>query len=447
MHPLFDVLRERHLTTLKIRCDWRTGTDRVLGSTEWSPEQLFADYGRTFTIESELTNAPKALSDAHTRGLLDAGGCSALLVYLLGLMRKGRHQGVDIWRHPARPIVVISNMHSNVLGIGNRAHAIRAGGIRRHNVSEPLEEVLVDGLNLARGMSFKNAAAQIAFGGSKICVVSDPIDPDDDEAMGFLAWCIDRSRSFTGPDMGFEPRHADVLRDRFTRNIVGGSKGALGPTGGPTAHGLFVALCEAVSHHLSRENLSGLRVALQGLGAVGAPFGRALLNADIAELRIAEHDAGRIDAFFHNLPAEARERTSVVDPEQILFQGVDIVSPNAIGGVLDQTVIDRLRCRIVMGAANNQLAASSQQDELALSDRLAARGILFQVGWMHNAAGVIAGREEWQHQESAQMDRVILHLERVCRDGVRANLEEARANGCTPTAMAYKRIERQIYPE
>jgi len=361
-------------------------------------------------------------------------------------MRKGRHQGVDFWLHPTRPILVISNMHSNVLGVANRQHAVRAGGIRRHELEEPLEDVLVDGLNLARGMSFKNAAAQIPFGGSKICVASAPIAADDSEAMGFLAWCIDRSRSFTGPDMGFEPRHADVLRERFTQNIVGGSQGALGPTGGPTAHGLFLALSEAVAHHIDRPSLSGLRVALQGLGAVGAPFGKALLKADVAELRVADHDRGRVDAFLSSVSAEARERTSVVEPDQILFQGVDIVSPNAIGGILDPDVIDRLRCRIVMGAANNQLAASSQEDELALAARLAARGILFQVGWMHNAAGVIAGCEEWRHQEAAQMDRVIIHLERVCRDGVRTNLEEARTAGCTPTEMAYKRIERQIYP-
>ena len=113
-------------------------------------------------------------------------------------------------------------MHSNVLGIANGRHAIRAGGIRRHEPHEPEYEVLVDGLNLARAMSYKNAAAQIPYGGSKVCVVSEPVALDDLEALGFLAWCLDRARCFTGPDMGFTPEHADVLRAHFTRNIVGG---------------------------------------------------------------------------------------------------------------------------------------------------------------------------------------------------------------------------------
>ena len=447
MHPLFTALRERHVTSLRVRYDWRTITDLVIASTEWSREQQFAAYGRDFTIESQLTDRPRIWSDHDSRQILDDGGCSATLDHLLGLMRKGRHQGVDIWLHPTREIFVISNMHSNVLGLGNRAHAIRAGGIRRHDPRERLERVFGDGLNLARGMSFKNAAAQIPYGGSKICVVSDFIDPEDMEAMGFLAWCIDRSRSFTGPDMGFEPRHADALRAHFTRNIVGGSKGALGPTGGPTAHGLFLALNAAVAHYLDQPNLNGLVVGLQGLGEVGSPLGKAILAADVSELRIADTDSRRIDRFLKKLPPKRRERTVVVDPEKILFEEVDVMSPNAHGGVLGPWEIDRLRCRIVMGAANNQLVAISQEEELELADRLAARGILYQIDWMHNTAGVIAGCEEWQHQESAQMDRVINHLGRVCREGVHANLEEARAIGCTPTAMAYQRVERQIYPE
>ena len=100
-----------------------------------------------------------------------------------------------------------------------------------------------------------------------------------------------------------------------------------------------------------------------------------------------------------------------------------------------------------MGGANNQLRATSQEREAELAQRLANRDILYQVDWMHNTAGVIAGCEEYLHQEDAQMDRVLAHLEQVCRDGVRINLDDARKNDCTPTAMAYRRIEEQIYPK
>ena len=99
-----------------------------------------------------------------------------------------------------------------------------------------------------------------------------------------------------------------------------------------------------------------------------------------------------------------------------------------------------------MGGANNQLRATSQEREAELAQRLANRDILYQVDWMHNTAGVIAGCEEFLNQEDAQMDNVLTHLERVCRGGVRTNLAEARENDCTPTEMAYRRIEQQIYP-
>ena len=306
--------------------------------------------------------------------------------------------------------------------------------------------VLVDGLNLARGMSFKNAAAQIPFGGSKICVHSNPIGLDDLEGLGFLAWCIDQSRCFTGPDMGFEPEHADILRTHFTRNIVGGPAGALGPTGGPTAQGVFLSLKEAVKHHLDKSGFDGLDVAVQGLGAVGAPLAHLLLEAGVAQLLVADSGVECLASFLADLPEQWRGRTRSVDPDKVLFEKVDIVSPNAIGGVFSAEEIDRLQCRIVMGGANNQLRATSQEGEAVLAERLANRGILYQVDWMHNTAGVIAGCEEYLHQEDAHMDRVVAHLERVCGEGVRANLFEARKNGYSPTAMAYRRIEERIYP-
>ncbi len=98
-----------------------------------------------------------------------------------------------------------------------------------------------------------------------------------------------------------------------------------------------------------------------------------------------------------------------------------------------------------MGAANNQLRSSSREGELKLAERLAARGILYQVDWVHNGAGVLAGREEWEHQEEASMDRVRQQLAQVCGEGVRRNLEQARKAGVTPTAMAYRRAEGLIY--
>ncbi len=289
MTSLFDPLAAEGLTTLHVRHDWRSGRTTATAACEWDPDADFARYRRDFDHETRLTTRPAVLDAEATAALYAAHGAADALAELTQLLTAGRHQGVDLWLHAARGIRFISNMHSNVLGIANGRHAIRAGGIRRHEPHEPEYEVLVDGLNLARAMSYKNAAAQIPYGGSKVCVVSEPVALDDLEALGFLAWCLDRARCFTGPDMGFTPEHADVLRAHFTRNIVGGPGGALGPTGAPTARGVLCALREAVRHQLGREGLRGVSVAVQGLGAVGGPLARGLLEAG-CRLVVAERD-------------------------------------------------------------------------------------------------------------------------------------------------------------
>jgi leucine dehydrogenase len=182
------------------------------------------------------------------------------------------------------------------------------------------------------------------------------------------------------------------------------------------------------------------------LGAVGAPLARGLLAAGVGELVVADPDPARRQAFLaEGASAVGGERVRVVEPEEVLFLDVDVVSPNALGGVIGPEEIERLRCKILMGAANNQLRAVSQAEELDLAQRLHERGVLYQVDWMHNAAGVIAGYEEWEHQEQASMERVATHLTRVCGEGVRENLARAARDGLTPTALAYQRIEAEIY--
>ncbi len=446
MESLFEPLIAEGLTSLYVRHDWRAETTFALAASQWEQELEFCHYRQRFDHETELTTHPRWLDHEATLKLYERAGASAALKQLFELVAAGRHQGVDIWCHHEQNIRFISNMHSNVLALDNRRHALRAGGIRRHDPAEPEKEVLIDGLNLSRAMTFKNAAAQIPYGGSKICVIAEPIDLHNLEAIGFIAWCIDRSRSFTGPDMGLVPEHADVLRQRFTRNIVGGCEGALGPTGAPTARGLLVALREAVRHQLDRDELTGLSIAVQGLGAVGGPLAESLLAAGVSRLVVAEPDSQRLAAFLDSVDSELRQRIEVIEADRVLFAEVDVLSPNAVGGVLGAEQIEKLRCRIVMGAANNQLRAVSQEQEIELAAALEAKGILYQVDWMHNGAGVIAGYEEWEHQERASMDRVVEHLERICRDGVWNNLRQARERSLTPTAMAYRAIEARIYP-
>jgi leucine dehydrogenase len=114
--------------------------------------------------------------------------------------------------------------------------------------------------------------------------------------------------------------------------------------------------------------------------------------------------------------------------------------------VLDADSIDRLRCQMVYGSANNQLAAVSQAEEIALAERLAGRGVLYQPDWTHNTAGVMAGYEEYLRQAQGSLARIEPQLVRVCREGTRDLLAEHRRTGSTPTVLAYAQVESLIYP-
>jgi leucine dehydrogenase len=219
----------------------------------------------------------------------------------------------------------------------------------------------------------------------------------------------------------------------------------LGPTGTPTARGVLLALVVAVEERLGQVGLTGLSVALQGLGAVGRPLGRALLDAGVARLVVSDAEPSRERDFLAGLTPEERERVSTAAPEDVLFLDVDVASPNAVGGVAGWDEVPRIRAKVLMGAANNQLRATSVAEELALARALHDRGVLYQVDWKHNAAGVIAGWEAWERQDEASNERVLAHVERVCRDGTRENLRRAREAGTTPTEMAYRTVEARVY--
>ena len=427
------------VTSLRLSHDWRSGGFDLRLAKEWDRAIDFSRYTRDFQVDQVPCREPRALGDSEARALLEKHGAAAALSRAEELMRAGRHEMIVMRAHAALGIRTCNNVHSSVLGRNNGYHAIRAGGIRRHEPGEPEAEVLVDGLNLGRAMSFKNAAAQIPFGGNKMTVRCEPVSLDDEARLGFLAFCIDAGHFMTGPDMGFPPELSDALRSRFTHNIMGGPGGSMGPTGTPTARGCFLAIQEAARVAWGGD-VRDRTVAVQGLGAVGLPLAKLLADAG-AKLIVADPDPAPIDELKKDVTS-----LEVVAPSDVLSVECDLLSPCAFGAVLNEASIDALRCQAVYGSANNQLEAVSQSRELELAERLSARGILYQPDWTHNTAGVIAGYEEYVHQADAKMERVMPHLERVCRDGTRSLLAEAAEAGRTPTAIAYERIERQIYP-
>lgn len=430
------ALASAGLTRLRLL---RRGAEITLtGARDFDPSTDFSGYGRAFCLDQTPCRAPLALGDDETRQALKAAGDA--LGELETWMRAGRHEMLVLFVHSGLGIRLCHHVHSSTLGQRNGMHALRAGGIRRHGPEAPERDVLRDGMNLARAMSFKCAAAQMPFGGSKTTLQSAPIDPDDAARVGFVGWCIDQGNLMTGPDVGLAPELIDALAERVTPHILCGPSSPLGHTGGPTAHGVLAALRAAAERLFGSRSFDGRRVAIQGLGSVGLALGERLAGEG-ASVVAADTDPERVA-----LGRSRIARLEVVSTDAILEAECDVFSPCALGAVLSLESIGRLRCAMVYGGANNQLDAFTTEDELGLAERLAARGVLFQPDWSYTMGGILNGYEEYRRREAASADEVSADIQRLCGDGTAELLARAASSGKTPTALAVERHFPQIHP-
>lgn len=134
-----------------------------------------------------------------------------------------------------------------------------------------------------------------------------------------------------------------------------------------------------------------------------------------------------------------------VKPEDIYTVDADVFSPCAMGGIITKDRIGTFKFKIIVGAANNQLKATSKEEEIELARELAGRGILFVIDWAHNPGGVLCAWMEWVYQEEASFEKLKPRIERICGDDFRRLLEEAEETGKTPTELVYEKVEDLVF--
>ena len=444
MKPLdsvFNALAKEELTTLEVFYSRQEDRFILRGMKEWEETTKWDKYMVDFTHEDVLTDDFRSLGTEALSRVFSNLDLEDYWRRIENFLREGKHHGIEFYHNRRLNIRVMYCKNVNTPGIRNKRHAIRAGGIRRHEPDEPEIDVLLDGLNLARAMSYKNTLAGIPYGGSKILVQCAPVDVGDLEALGFLAYVIDRTRSFTGPDMGFEPAIADVMRGRFTAAITGGMKSPLGPTGGVTAYGGYLAIKEACDFVYNSRSLRGRLIAIQGLGACGYPLAEHLLREG-ATLIVSDIDKAKVDRLQRTWDTDV---VKSVHPEDIYTVKADVFSPCAIGGIITRDIIDKFKFDIIMGLANNQIKATGREAETETARQLARAGILFVVEWAYNIGGVLAGWAEYIFGEEASFPRIKPQIESICRDNLRKLLDEAKKVDRTPTELIYDKVENAIY--
>jgi leucine dehydrogenase len=272
------------------------------------------------------------------------------------------------------------------------------GGCRMHPYAST-EDAIRDVLRLARGMTFKSAAAGLNLGGGKSVIIGDPkAIRGDKTAQEQLFRAFGRyveglgGRYITAEDVGTHVRAMEWVR--METNWVTGISRALGGSGDPspvTALGTFAGMKAAAKERWGSDSLEGKHVTVQGVGAVGHHLVRLLAEAG-AKLTICDVDAD-------NLARVSRDHTvDVVDPDQIFDVPADIFAPCALGAVVNARTIPRLKVEIIAGSANNIL-----ENEERDSASLGRHGILYAPDYVINAGGLInvANELEGYNQQRA----------------------------------------------
>lgn len=337
------------------------------------------------------------------------------------------HERVVEFKDTAHGLLGYVAIHSTQLGPA-------AGGVRMRSYGHPTE-ALNDALRLSRGMTFKNAAADLPLGGGKAVIIGDPAaekSPELMKAFGRVVQHLD-GQYWTAEDMGMTP--ADMAHiGSETRYVAGLAEGdfASGDPSPITARGIFNAIRIVARHRFGTAGLKGKTVSVQGLGNVGWHLCH-LLHEDGAELVVADIDRQQC--------ARAADQFSatVVEADTIYSAEADIFAPCAIGGILNETSIPLLKVSAVAGGANNQLATDAD------AQRLHDCGILYAPDFVANGGGIVNVATEILQvaERQAFVDLRLQALERTM-DRI---LTRAQAESVSPHEVAESIVQEVLRPQ
>ncbi len=282
------------------------------------------------------------------------------------------HESVHIFRDSAAGLTAVIAIHSTNLGPA-------AGGTRFWHYARD-EDAITDALRLSRGMSYKNAMADLPMGGGKAVILADRDGTKSSALIAAFANSIEslHGKYVTAQDVGMSLD--DMVMIGQTTHYVSGLPPKPGQAGGDpgpsTALGVFLGVKAAVAYKLGKTDMAGVHVSIQGVGSVGGGLARHLAACG-ARLTLADANIGKAQALAQELNAK------VVGTDAILSVEADVFSPCALGAILTAESIPTLRAPIVAGGANNQLAVRDD------GPRLKERDILYAPDYVINAGGII----------------------------------------------------------
>jgi leucine dehydrogenase len=325
-------------------------------------------------------------------------------------------------------VVILHDRESGLRGaiaIHDSTFGPSVGGTRMQAYPS-FDHAVVDALRLARAMTYKATMVEMPYGGAKAVLMGDPGRDKTRALLIAYARAVERlgGRFFTGCDMGIDPRDLKVMQ-RHTKHLSHANEDSPIDTSYLAALGVFEGIA-AASAVLGRE-FSSLQVAIQGIGAVGFHLAKLLREHDVHVI-VADPDPAKTRRAARLLEAQ------VVEPDAIYDVEADVFSPNAMGGILNDNTIARLKVQAIVGGANEQLG------EPRHGEVLHSIGILWGPDYVVNAGGLLSLLYETkQEDEEGVEERVRMIGPRLADIWQRSHEEEL-----PPGVVADRIVEERL---
>ena len=290
---------------------------------------------------------------------------------IFGYMEKYDYENLLVCQDKTLDFKAVIAIHDTTLGPAT-------GGCRMWQYDSEMDAI-EDALRLSRGMTYKYAAAGVNLGGGKAVIIGDPKRKDREPVFRALGKFINRlgGKYITGEDVGTTLKDMEYIRME-TEHVVTlptylGGAGDIAPM---TAFGTIRSMQACCNRVYGSTSLEGKRVAIQGLGAVGHNVVGQLHELG-ATMVVTDIDPDKVDAMIEKYGVET------VDPDAIYDVNCDIFCPCALGAIINDTTLTRLRCKIICGSANNQLKEERH------GDLLEENGFVYAPDYITNAGGTI----------------------------------------------------------
>ncbi|MEI3611765.1 Glu/Leu/Phe/Val family dehydrogenase [Pseudogracilibacillus sp. SO30301A] len=288
------------------------------------------------------------------------------------------------------------------------------------------EEALEDVLRLARGMTYKNAAAGLNIGGGKAVIIGDPQKDKSESLFRAFGRYVEslHGRYITAEDVGTTEEDMNYIHME-TDFVTGTSSGGVGDPSPVTALGIYHGMKAAAKEAFGTDNLQGKTIAVQGVGQVAYHLCSYLYKEE-ADLIVTDINEAAVNRAVKDFNAQA------VAPDEIYDVECDIYSPCALGGTLNDETIEKLKAKVVAGSANNQLRESRH------GNYLFEKGIVYAPDYVINSGGVINVADELQGYDR---DRVMKKVESIY--SILENVFEISRKKNIPTSVAADHLAEQ----